>query len=330
MINYKNITLLFTLGFMSCALYAQTAHPEQYKYSFIVAQDGTGEYIHIQDAIKAMRGYPLAPITLYIKKGIYREKIELPSNNTDVTFIGEDVDSTIIIYDDYSGKGNIHTFNSYTAKISGNRFKARNITFVNDAGPVGQALALYVDADMAIFTNCRFIGNQDTIFTGGESARQLFDSCYIEGTTDFIFGPATAIFKNCVIKAKADSYITAASTTKGKKFGYVFLNSKIIADSAVKKVYLGRPWRAYAKTVFLKCELPYQIAPEGWDNWRNPENEKTVFYAEYLNIGRGSGMNKRVPWAKKLSATEAKQYVLQNIFNTCENESANAEWFYTK
>jgi len=294
---------------------AQTANPQQYKYVFTVAKDGTGDYSSIQDAIDAMRVYPLAPITLYIKNGVYNEKIELPANNTDVKFIGENVDSTIIIYNDYSGKGKHTTFTSYTAKISGNRFRAENITFVNSAGPVGQALALYVDADKAVFKNCKFLGNQDTIFTSGENARQLFVNCYIEGTTDFIFGPATAVFQNCIIRAKANSYITAANTTKDKKFGFVFLDCKIITDSAVTKLFLGRPWRAYAKTVFIRCQLPKTIAPEGWDNWNNPENEKTVFYAEYKNTGEGSAVQQRSKWAKQLSDADAKQYNIENMFS---------------
>jgi pectinesterase len=144
------------------------------------------------------------------------------------------------------------------------------------AGPVGQALALYVDADKAVFKNCKFLGNQDTIFTSGEQSRQLFVDCYIEGTTDFIFGPQLSISK-LYYKEKTNSFITAASTTPGKQFGYVFLNCKIIADSAVNKVYLGRPWRANAKTVFIKCDLPKVIAPEGWNNWSNPEMKKPFF-----------------------------------------------------
>jgi pectinesterase len=273
----KNGLIIFSFLLLSMHSFAQTGNPQQYKYIFTVAKDGTGDYKYIQDAIDAMRVYPLAPITLYIKNGVYTEKIELPANNTDVTFIGESVEKTIISFSDYSGRGKHTTFTSYTAKISGNRFMAQNITFANTAGTVGQALALYVDADKAVFKNCRFLGNQDTIFAAGENARQLFQDCYIEGTTDFIFGPSTAVFQNCTIRAKSNSYITAASTTPGKKFGYVFLDCKIIADSGVTKLFLGRPWRAYARTVFLRCELPKQIAPEGWNNWGNPQNESTTF-----------------------------------------------------
>ena len=260
------ISSLLILFFMSTMVSGQTSNPQQYKYVFTVAKDGTGEYQSIQDAIDAMRVYPLSPITLYIKNGVYNEKIELPANNTDVTFIGENVDSTIISWNDYSGKGKHTTFTSYTAKISGNRFRAENITFSNTAGPVGQALALYVDADKAVFRNCKFLGYQDTIFTSGEQSNQLFDHCYIEGTTDFIFGPATAVFQHCRIRAKSNSYITAASTSAGKNYGYVFADCIITADSAVNKLHLGRPWRAHAKTVFIRCTLPAAIVAAGWDN----------------------------------------------------------------
>ncbi|HEX9152572.1 MAG TPA: pectinesterase family protein, partial [Flavobacterium sp.] len=152
--------------FISNTVFSQTANPDKYKYDFTVAKDGSGDYSNIQDAIDAMRVFSLAPITLYIKAGVYNEKIDLSANKTDVRFIGENMDKTIITFDDYSGKGKLQTFNSYTAKISGNRFVAENISFVNSAGRVGQAVALYVDADEAVFKKCKFIGNQDTIYLG--------------------------------------------------------------------------------------------------------------------------------------------------------------------
>jgi pectinesterase len=305
---------------------AQTSNPQQYKYVFTVAKDGSGDYKYIQDAIDAMRVFPLQPITLYIKNGVYNEKIELPANNTDVSFIGESVEKTIITFNDYSRRGKLTTFTSFTAKISGNRFVAENITFANSAGPVGQAVALYVDADKAVFKNCRFLGNQDTIYAAGEAARQYFVDCYIEGTTDFIFGPSTAVFQACTIKGKTDSYITAANTTQGKKFGFVFLDCKIITDSAVKKLYLGRPWRSYAKTAFLRCQLPNVIAPEGWSNWGNPENEKTVLYAEYKNAGEGADTKSRVAWAKQLSEEEAKEFTVENIFSNSSLTPQDSDW----
>ncbi len=319
--------LLLFAGLLNQSI-AQTSNPQQYKYTFTVAKDGTGDYKYIQEAIDAMRVYPLDRITLYIKNGVYNEKIELPDDNTDVTFIGESVEKTIITFNDYSGRGKTNTFTSYTAKISGNRFVAENITFTNSAGPVGQALALYVDADKAVFKNCRFLGNQDTIFASGESSRQYFVNCFIEGTTDFIFGPATAIFDSCTICCKTNSFITAANTPQGRKFGFVFLDCKIIADSSVTKMYLGRPWRAFSKTAFIRCELPKQIAPEGWNNWSNIENEKTVCYVEYKNYGEGADSKNRVPWSKQLTDKEAKQYTVENIFTTINPTSpSETGWF---
>jgi pectinesterase len=324
----QKVVLFLALALVSVRGVAQTANPQQYKYVFTVAKDGTGDYKYIQDAIDAMRVFPLEPITLYLKNGVYNEKIELPANNTDVTFIGESVEQTIITFNDYSGRGKLNTFTSPTAKISGNRFVAENITFVNSAGPVGQALALYVDADKAVFKNCRFLGNQDTIYAAGEHARQYFLNCYIEGTTDFIFGPSTAVFQQCTIRCKADSYITAANTPQGKKFGFVFLDCQITADSSVKNVYLGRPWRAFSKTVFLHCQLPAVIAPAGWDNWSNPNNEKTAFYAEYRNTGEGASIKNRAAWSKQLSDQEAETYTLDQIFSaTNASVAPDAGWF---
>lgn len=320
---------IFALTFLACTtVRPQTANPGQYKYVFTVAKDGTGDFTFIQDAINAMRGFTLAPITLYIKNGVYKEKIVLPADKTDITFIGESVENTIITFSDYSGDGQHTTFTSYTAKISGNRFTAENLTFKNEAGRVGQAVALFVDADRAVFRNCRFIGDQDTMYLGGENASQYFVNCYVEGTTDFIFGPATAVFKSCTIHGKTNSYITAANTPKGKKFGFVFLDCKITADTSVTKLYLGRPWRAWSNTLFVRCALPAAIAPEGWDHWSNPENEKTVTYGEYKNMDPGANPSKRVAWLRQLTDKEAKLLTEEYIFDPKHATiPADARWF---
>jgi pectinesterase len=306
-------------------VFSQTANPDQYKYEYTVAQDGSGDYTTVQEAINVMRVFTLKPITLHIKNGVYKEKIELFENKTDVRFVGESAGKTIITFDDYSGKGKLNTFNSYTAKISGNRFVAENITFENSAGRVGQAVALYVDADEAVFENCRFLGNQDTVFLGGERSRQYFVNCFIEGTTDFIFGPATAVFQNCEILCKSDSYITAPNTPKEKEFGFVFLDCKVKVSAEVTKEYLGRPWRAWGNSVFIRCELPQKIAPEGWDNWSNVENEKTAYFAEYQSKGLGSNPEGRVKWSYQLTKKESKKYTLKNILSP--ETKIGTEWY---
>ncbi len=310
----KGTLVLFVACAIGISALAQTSNPQQYKYVFTVAKDGTGEYKYIQDAIDAMRVFPLASITLYIKNGVYNEKIELPDNNTDVTFIGESVEKTIITYNDYSGRGRLNTFTSYTAKISGNRFVAENITFANSAGPVGQALALYVDADKAVFKNCRFVGNQDVLFTNRDKSRQYYERCYIEGTTDFIFGSSTVWFEQCHIHSKKNSHVTAASTPKEKEFGYIFNDCILTGDTSLHNVSLGRPWRPYAAVVFIRCFIGGHIKPEGWSNWNNTENYKTTRYAEYKSYGASVAPSKRITWSKQLTDEEVKRYTLKTVF----------------
>lgn len=309
----KQLILALVFGFVLFSASAQ-----EYRTSYVVAQDGTGDYKTVQEAIDVVKHFPDKRITIQLKPGIYKEKVEIYSWTSNISLLGEKAETTIITFDDYSGKGSINTFKSYTVKVAGNGFRAENITFENSAGPVGQAVALHVEADQAIFKNCRFLGNQDTIYTGGDSSRQYFVNCYIEGTTDFVFGAATTVFENCDIVSKKDSYVTAASTTQGKAFGYVFLNCKLTAIEGVNKVYLGRPWRSFAKTVFINCELGSHILPEGWHNWSKPDAEKTSFYAEYKSRGPGAIVSSRVAWSHQLSAKEAKGYTLKMIFGDWE------------
>ncbi len=279
----------------------------------IVSLDGKGDFVSVQEAIRSCKAFPDHRITIFIKPGIYHEKVEVFSQNTKISLIGEDAATTIIQYDDYSGKGSLTTFSSYSVKISGDDFYAENITFENSAGPVGQAVAMHIEADRCVFRNCRFIGNQDTIYTGKESNRQYFTGCYIEGTTDFIFGPATAVFENCIIHSKKNSYITAASTSEGKVFGYVFIKCDLTCEKGTDKVYLGRPWRSFAKTVFLNCTLGNHIVPEGWHNWSKRDAELTTYYAEYKSVGPGAKVEKRVTWSHQLTRAQARAYTVTNI-----------------
>ncbi|HOX82897.1 MAG TPA: pectinesterase family protein [Chryseolinea sp.] len=303
------------LLFFFCTICIQCSTDAQpdYKTSYTVSQDGKGDFKTLQETLNACKAFPDVRITIRIRPGTYIEKIEVHSWNTRIELIGEDPTNTIIKFDDYSGKGDINTFTSYTVKVLGNDFYAENITFENAAGPVGQAVALHVEADRCVFKNCRFLGNQDTIYTGGETSRQYFSNCYIEGTTDFIFGAATAVFENCTILSKKNSYVTAASTTQGKLFGYVFLNCTLKATSEATKVYLGRPWRIYAKTVFVNCNLGSHILPEGWHNWSKPEAEKTVYYGEYNSKGTGANPSARVSWSHQLNSEESLAYTVDKI-----------------
>ncbi|SFU15285.1 pectinesterase [Algoriphagus locisalis] len=284
------------------------------EHDIVVAQDGSGHFKTIGEALDAIRVYLPEPLTVYIKPGVYKEKLVILGPVTNVTFEGENPENTIITFDDYAAKDNMGTFETYTLKVLGNSLTFKNLTIENTAGNVGQAVALHAEGDRLVFENCRFLGNQDTMFASGENSRQLFRNCYIEGTTDFIFGSATALFDHCVIHSKSDSYITAASTPEWVEYGYVFKDCKLTADPEVKKVYLGRPWRDFAKTVFINTEMGAHIAPEGWHNWSRENAEKTVFYAESGSFGPGANAEERVGWSHQLNAEQAKEYHVYEVF----------------
>ena len=273
------------LLFLACV---GTVQAQQKQDTIVVARDGTGEYRTIQEAVEAVRAFMDYTVTIYIKDGLYKEKLVIPSWVKNVQLVGESAEGTIITYDDHANIDKMGTFRTYTVKVEGNDITFKNLTIENNAAPLGQAVALHTEGDRLMFIHCRLLGNQDTIYTGREGTRLLFTDCYIEGTTDFIFGPATALFERCTIHSKRNSYITAASTPENVEFGYVFKNCKLTAAPGVTKVYLGRPWRPYASTTFLNCEFGSHIRPEGWDNWRNKENEKTARYAEFGNTGEGA------------------------------------------
>ena len=302
------------------------AQQQVYPTSFTVAKDGSGDFKTIQEAVNAVRNFSQQQVTIHVKPGIYAEKVVVSEIRTNVYLKGENPETTIITNGDYSGKmlpvaeqkpgqEKYSTFNSYTVLVKGNDFKAENLTIINSAGPVGQAVALHVEADRCTIINCRLLGNQDTLYTGNDTSRQYYQNCWIEGTTDFIFGAATVVFQNCTLKSRANSYITAASTTTRQPYGYVFLNCNLIADSAATKVYLGRPWRPHARVVFIGCKMDKHILPAGWHNWGNAENEKTAFYAEYNNTGPGAAIDQRVSWSRQLSRKDAGAYTFDHIFN---------------
>ncbi|GAB4032177.1 hypothetical protein GCM10028809_30020 [Spirosoma gilvum] len=286
-----------------------------------VAQDGSGDYKTVQAALNTIPTNNPTRIVIYIKQGTYKEKLKLDSTQHNVTLIGENKASTILTYDDYSGKTlpdgtKLRTSTSGSFYIFGNDFRAENLTFENTAGPVGQAVAAFVTGDRAVFINCRFLGNQDTLYTGMPSqyGRQYYKDCYIEGTVDFIFGSATAVFDHCTIFSKKNgNYVTAASTPEGKPYGYVFLNCTLTSDAPPASMYLGRPWRDFAKTVFINCQLGDHIKPEGWHNWDKPNAEKTTFYAEYNSKGPGAHPSSRVSWSKQLTTEEANSYKPERI-----------------
>lgn len=302
----------------------------QSPYSTItVAKDGSGDFTTIQSAINSIRDLGPAEVLIDIKSGIYNEKVVIPSSKHLITIEGEDKENTIITNDDFSGRLNpltnekLNTFNSYTFLVSGDNIKISNLTIRNSSCNQGQAVALHVEGDRFVMKNSKILGCQDTLYAATDHSRQYYENCYIEGTTDFIFGQATVIFKNCEIKSLANSYITAAATSKENQYGFVFIDCHLTAKEDITKVYLGRPWRPFAKTVFINTTMESHILQEGWNPWKGdkmfPNKEKTAFYAEFGSKGNGSNPDKRVEWSHQLSKKELKNYTIKRIFKKSDN-----------
>ncbi len=329
------LTALFSL--MTAA---HAANPYDNPDTLVVSRDGTGQFRNITEAIEVCRAFMEYHKVIYIKKGTYKEKVIIPQWLTNIELCGEDRDQTVITYDDHANiimdarfwpaetseqlmamgnRAKLGTFRSFTVRVDANDITFKNLTIENNAARLGQAVAVHTQGDRLTFVNCRFLGHQDTVYTGMPRTRIYFKDCYIEGTTDFIFGPSTAWFEHCDILCKANSYITAASTPQDVPYGYVFNDCRISCAEGVDKVYLGRPWRDYGYTLFMNCELPRQIRPEGWHQWR-PEAVKTARYMEYNNRGEGAATDKRVSWSRQLSKKEAQKITLNNVF------SVNQSW----
>lgn len=294
-----------------------------------VAKDGAGDYTTVQAAFNAVPSNNKKLVTVFVRKGVYKEKLLLDSSKRFVTLVGEDKFNTVLTYDDHTGKiapdgKAINTRTSWSFKILADDFTAQNITFQNDAGfAAGQAVAVEADGDRAVFKNCRFVGNQDVLFTNSDRSRQYYELCYIEGTTDFIFGSATAWFQQCHIHSKKNSHVTAASTPKGKAYGYVFNECILTGDTSLRNVSLGRPWQPHASVAYLRCYIGPHIRPEGWATWNNNDNHLTARYAEYKNFGPSASPATRVNWARQLSDAEAAAITMKNVFNDWNPRNTN-------
>lgn len=305
------LTFLLLLIFLPTVVFAVKDSATR----IVVAADSTGDYTTVAEALRKVRGDFETPVTIFIKNGTYREKLLINSTINNLTIEGESPDSCIITWDDYAALRNMGTSNTYTVKVEGNNITFRNLTVENAAGPVGQAVAMHIIGDCVSFFNCRFLGNQDTLYASGRNSRQYFEDCYIEGTVDFIFGASTALFNRCHLHGKSDGYFTAASTPEETPVGYVFYHCKLTTSPDVNSMYLGRPWRPYASTYFIECELDGNINPHGWHNWGNKDNELTARYGEYGNKGKSASIDGRVTWSKIITEDEACQLTdPENIF----------------
>lgn len=281
-----------------------------------VAQDGSGDVKTVNEAIERVPENNKKRFTIFIKKGVYTEQIRIPVNKPFITLTGESAENTKLSFN-INNKRAGTTSAAYAFYVGGHDFHAENLTFENShkyekGGQGQQAVAVLSEADRLVFKNCRFLGWQDTLYA--KNGRQYFENCYIEGNVDFIFGQAAAVFSNCVIHSKGDGYITAPMRfAADESSGFVFINSKLTAADFDKGVFLGRPWRAFGRTVFINTEMGAHIRAEGWNNWNNAENERTAYFAEFNSKGDGAKMNERVKWIHQLSTEEVQKFETENF-----------------
>ena len=311
----KLLLILFTIHY---SLFTAATGKYDNPDTIVVARDGTGEFCTIDEAIGVCRAFMDYHKVIYIKKGTYKEKLIIPQWLQNIELCGENRDETIITYDDHANINKMGTFRTYTLKIEANDITLKNLTIENNSARLGQAVALHTEGDRLVFINCRFIGHQDTVYTGMPYTRLFFKDCYICGTTDFIFGPSTAWFEDCTIESLVNSYVTAASTPADAAYGYIFNNCRLIAKAGVDKVFLGRPWRDYGYTLFMNCDLGAHIRPEGWHHWEK-QREQTARYLEYNNHGAGAQPQQRVSWSRQLTQKEAQQITPTKVFVRQDN-----------
>ncbi|CAN8327176.1 unnamed protein product [Cochlearia groenlandica] len=275
-------------------------------YNVSVSLDGSGNFTKIMDAIKQAPDYSSKRFVIYIKKGLYLENVEIKKKKWNIVMLGDGIDVTVI-----SGNRSFidgwTTFRSATFAVSGRGFLARDITFQNTAGPEKhQAVALRSDSDLSVFYRCAMRGYQDTLYT--HTMRQFYRECTITGTVDFIFGDGTVVFQNCQILAKKGlpnqkNTITAQGRKDANQpSGFSIQFSNISADADLvpylntTHTYLGRPWKEFSRTIFMRNNMSNVVRPEGWLEWNAEFALDTLFYGEFLNYGPGSGLGSRVKW----------------------------------
>lgn len=313
---------------------------------YIIAKDGSGDFTSIQAAIDALPGGGQAPAILLVRMDTYRERVIVNKDN--VRIIGEARDRTVITHSacakdpgpDGQEKG---TFLSFTLLITGRNVEIENLTVLNEAGDgreVGQAVAVYAAGDRTAMRNCRLIAHQDTLFCGpvmpkveAEAAprtgraecvgsvgdcplthsRLYFEDCFIQGDVDFIFGPYRAWFERCTLHMNArGGWYTAANTPEGQPFGFVFHACRLTGECADEKAYLGRPWRAFARTLFLRCVMDACVSPQGFADW-DEKRRVTDLCGEYGTEGARADQSARHPGQKRLTEAEASWATLRRV-----------------
>ena len=316
------------------------APPRPAGVTFVVAKDGSGDYTEVQQAINAAASNKNDRQIIYIKAGTYYEKFTIPKDKKNLTFIGEDLQKTVLTYNDYASKKKddgteVGTQNSASFTINGTGFTAQNITFENSYGAGSQAVAVGVYNDQATFYNCRLLGYQDTFYVKN-NARVYCKDCYIEGNVDFIFGDAVLLCESCTLYCNRDgSVITAAAEHTNSAFGFTFVDCKLthvegkdFNGTTFKKFHLGRPWKQNARVVFIRCEEPATLDPAAWR--RMSEGVDAALFAEYKCTGEGAAADRlaqREMGGRQLTDQEAATYTMANIFSKSTNPSKyGSDW----
>lgn len=273
-----------------------------------------GQFATVQAAVDAVPAGNTERHVIDVMPGTYTARVKIPSNKPLVTLRGQDPQTTILTYNETANTPpNESTVHASTV-VQGADFIAENLTFANSFGQGVQALAIYAKADRLIFNNCRFLGWQDTLRS--EFGRQYFYNVYVEGSVDFIYGKGTAYFENSTLYAKSNGYVTAqAREGAAETNGYVFKNSTITGSAANGSVYLGRPWQAYARVVYLDSKMGPMVSPAGWSTWSGTNNHLTAYFAEFNSLDlNGNPLNvaQRVSWSHQLTSTEAEAFSKAN------------------
>jgi len=297
------------LASAACLLpHSSEARPAGETIRTVVSADGPGDFPTIQRAVDHLLDRAPASVSrviLEIRPGVYRERVKIPQDRPNLTLLGSDASSTLITGSMSAAQAG-GTFFSPITEIDGASFEAENLAFENSFGSGSQAVALSLHSDRAVFRNCRFLGWQDTLYAAW--GRQYYRDCHIEGHVDFVFGNAAAVFDHCEIHSRGSGFIAAQSRMRADEAtGFVFRSCRLTGAPG-SRVYLGRPWRSCSRVVFLECWMGDHIRPAGWDNWGNPANEKTVWFAELGSTGPGADVAKRAPWARTITAADAASF----------------------
>ncbi|WP_162406024.1 pectinesterase family protein [Pseudoxanthomonas jiangsuensis] len=303
---------------LACASAAQAGTAPGAVASFSVSAGGDGSHRTVQAAIDAAVAAGV-PARIHVTAGIWRGVVDIPTGAPPIELVGDGAGRTVLVNDHFAARINpvtgqpFGTFGSATVFVRGDDFRASRLAIANDAGPVGQAVALAVIGTRAAFEHVRLRGHQDTVYLQGRDSVSWFGDCEVEGTVDFIFGAGTALFERCRIRSLGDGYVTAAATPQGRAFGLVFRDCELAAAPGVRNVYLGRPWRDHARVAFLDSRLGGHILAAGWHDWNQPHRQASAFFAEAGNTGPGAATDARAPWSHRLDPAQAATYTRDAI-----------------